>query len=293
MARLPLLYGRIYLIRNLITGKVYVGKTRRLLDHRWKEHLRQMRVGRNALYKAMRKHGAASFCIEEIEVTFATTKHALDKKLNILEQACIQTHNSVSPNGYNLTLGGDGGETSSRNAYIRKYGFRRGAQEWEIERVLRSNRVSGENNPFWGKTHTPEVRRLLSSKLRGRKYSDKYTNPEHVKNLRRQARLGSSLSDTTKNKIRETKLQEKNPQYVRISFLQIAKLYYSGKRVEDIAKTLNVGQGVIKSRLKELLNFKVIRKRKKTGHLLHSQRFTTKDKKNIQKFIRKYHGKTN
>jgi|SRR5260221_3302565 len=56
----------IYLHRNRINGKSYVGQTKKTIEERWKEHLKcakGTRVIKNArgFTGAIRKYGAASF----------------------------------------------------------------------------------------------------------------------------------------------------------------------------------------------------------------------------------------
>lgn len=52
--------GYIYKITNKINGKVYIGKTTKTVQERWKEHLRESRTERSEnrpLYRAIRKYG--------------------------------------------------------------------------------------------------------------------------------------------------------------------------------------------------------------------------------------------
>lgn len=98
----------IYKITNTITRKSYIGKDTN--DHtklrRWKDHRRlynKSTSGNSLLYKSMRKHGIANFTCEILYIAF-------DKgSLSEAEQTLIYNHNTMRPNGYNLTMGGDGG----------------------------------------------------------------------------------------------------------------------------------------------------------------------------------------
>ena len=47
--------GFIYIIRNTVNSKVYIGQTRVSVDIRWKEHLRHARYGNQVINRAMRK----------------------------------------------------------------------------------------------------------------------------------------------------------------------------------------------------------------------------------------------
>ncbi len=96
-------YGMIYLVRNLVDGKCYVGQTMQRLKRRWKGHLRWARKGASTpLATAMRKCGAENFVIESLEV--ASTR----AELNRLEGKWIKKLRTVVPNGYNATAGGSG-----------------------------------------------------------------------------------------------------------------------------------------------------------------------------------------
>lgn len=92
--------GVIYLIRNKVNGKGYVGQTIRYRD-RFKEHLRQAAKGTPfALYHAMREHG-----IENFSITVVASCDAL--LLNDLEKHYIEFYGTFA-HGYNMTAGGDG-----------------------------------------------------------------------------------------------------------------------------------------------------------------------------------------
>lgn len=59
---------RIYIIRNTINSKVYVGQTKKTLSNRFSNHKSAARHnGDYILGKAMRKHGIENFYIELIE----------------------------------------------------------------------------------------------------------------------------------------------------------------------------------------------------------------------------------
>lgn len=93
----------IYKIENTENGMVYFGQT---VDYekRKAEHIRALNGGyhRNRyLLRAWRKYGSASFVFSFVEACG-------EQELNELEKAYIADNNSLAPNGYNLTSGGDG-----------------------------------------------------------------------------------------------------------------------------------------------------------------------------------------
>lgn len=91
----------IYQITNDINGKIYIGKTERTIQERWREHCRDY-LNRNyekrPLYSAMKKYGIEHFHIELIE---ETDKPEEREKFWIEQKRSFKT-------GYNATLGGDG-----------------------------------------------------------------------------------------------------------------------------------------------------------------------------------------
>ena len=60
--------GFIYIIRNTINNKVYIGQTRTSVNQRWLEHLRHARYGDQVINRAMRKYGINKFYIETLEI---------------------------------------------------------------------------------------------------------------------------------------------------------------------------------------------------------------------------------
>lgn len=82
---------------------VYIGITARLLRKRWAEHCYEARGGSlRPLHQAIREFGEHAFLYEEIGV------YENYEDLKAAEIALIALHESLMPNGYNATLGGDG-----------------------------------------------------------------------------------------------------------------------------------------------------------------------------------------
>lgn len=93
----------IYLITNTDTGKQYVGQSVNI-KRRFNAHKRAVKTQnpRAAFYlhKSMAKHGIEAF-------TFEPLLYANDADyLNLMEQKCIESFNTLAPNGYNLDTGG-------------------------------------------------------------------------------------------------------------------------------------------------------------------------------------------
>ena len=93
----------IYKIENKLNGKIYIGKTLKTVQERWKEHchdFKRERCEKRPLYSAMNKYGIENFFIEEIEQCEANI-------LSEREKYWIEYYNSFKY-GYNATIGGDG-----------------------------------------------------------------------------------------------------------------------------------------------------------------------------------------
>lgn len=59
------------------------------------------------VHKAMRKYGINNFTVEELECIDADSKEDIQKQLNDLEIYYIEKYNTLKPNGYNMTKGGN------------------------------------------------------------------------------------------------------------------------------------------------------------------------------------------
>ena len=97
--------GYIYKIINKITNKCYIGETKKpnpLL--RWNEHKSKIQkgIGCPALQDAVKKYGIENFNFEVLIICFDEDRYKY-------EMEYIKKYNTMAPNGYNLTPGGEGG----------------------------------------------------------------------------------------------------------------------------------------------------------------------------------------
>lgn len=93
----------IYLIKNNINGKCYVGKTLKSPAERFSEHLRDARKPtkeNRPLYRAINKYGDDNFSLHVLEE--CADKFASEREVWYIEQLETYAH------GYNATVGGDG-----------------------------------------------------------------------------------------------------------------------------------------------------------------------------------------
>lgn len=182
----------IYLITNKVNGKQYVGQTIHTLNERWANHCSK-NSGCVALKHAIDKYGKNMF--DKVVIDTASSQEELDEK----EKFWIKALNTMSPNGYNLTSGGEHAVFSD-----------------EVKEKLRVANT--------GKKHSEETRKLISQRLKeqwrdgkrkGRPMPERYRyllrdyTKEHGawnKGLpKEQSHLyGKKRKDSTKRKIAET-----------------------------------------------------------------------------------------
>lgn len=95
--------GFIYLIRNNINNKVYIGQTINSIATRWAQHKAEAKRGIPDVYfiRALRKYGCDNFTVEQLE-------ECVDSALDEREQYYIKLFQSNNHNiGYNSTIGGN------------------------------------------------------------------------------------------------------------------------------------------------------------------------------------------
>lgn len=141
----------IYKITNQINGKLYIGKTNRTIQERFKEHCRDyLKRGneKRPLYSAMKKYGIRNFFIELIE------ECALNEA-ETREKYWIEFYGSFKY-GYNATLGGDGKAYIDRDLVIKTYqelqtiksvAKQMNIDETTIRNILRDNNIVIRQTP--------------------------------------------------------------------------------------------------------------------------------------------------
>ena len=252
---------RIYLITNQVNGKRYVGKTKRTVIARYEAHLKLMRKKVNRrLYDAMNKYGAYSFVVEEFDVADSNDE-ANEKEAWYIH--LLQTRNPER--GYNMTYGGDGGDTGTRHYgispyewWVKKHGKEKadqirayagqmaavvmrakntGVPLSEItkqrirETMIRKGihpppfRLSGIGHPMFGQTHSDSAKEKMSAARNGKSYEDIY---------------GTRGAEILRIQKRVAWTGEANPRYKKIEKDELLMAILSTTRIEDAAKDLGV-----------------------------------------------------
>lgn len=195
-------FGEIYVIRNLLNGKLYVGQTTRGVAQRWRGHIKGLVVGRtyHGLKGAMMKYGIDNFSLELLDT--ADTREELDAK----ERAWIASLGSLVPGGYNLKDGGQEGSSYSAESRERNRQAQLGKKHTaESKAKMSAARKGKPKSP----EHVAKVRKALSGRrpsdaamarsrevCTGRKMSDEF------KENNRRTHLGKKDSDATREKKR-------------------------------------------------------------------------------------------
>ena len=101
--------GYIYVITNLITNKQYIGQTIQTIKQRYATHISDAKnkIDNMYIHKSMNKYGVDNFIVEEVDCVETDNMDELLNELNNLEKYYILSYNTLVPNGYNLTKGGN------------------------------------------------------------------------------------------------------------------------------------------------------------------------------------------
>jgi group I intron endonuclease len=121
----------IYKVTHMINNKVYIGQTSKELDERKKAHYKSSRLGSDTnFHRALSKYSVSFFIWEEI------ARCNSKEELNDLERKFINEYDSFK-SGYNMTEGGDGGDTISMKLHTLNQGVKKGNIPWNKGKSMR------------------------------------------------------------------------------------------------------------------------------------------------------------
>ena len=99
----------VYVVTNNVNQKQYVGITKRGLEARKREHLSDAKAGSQChFHNAIRLYGEEAFSWDVVYVG-ETAEELFEKEIELIAE--LDTYH----NGYNMTLGGDGGSSGESN----------------------------------------------------------------------------------------------------------------------------------------------------------------------------------
>lgn len=190
----------VYMAKNTITNKIYIGKTSEGLTKRITRHSYNAFHGSNYVFhRAIKKYGLESFVFTVLFV--CRDEQDLSEK----EKNTICELNSKIPFGYNMTDGGDGLSGLIRTAtHNKKIGDANRGRKQSIEeierkrRVLTGRKLTEDHKEKIKKHHSsPEFKEKMAKVHTGTKHTQ-----EHIEKIRI-AHIGIKHSDETKSKIKE------------------------------------------------------------------------------------------
>lgn len=142
-------YGFIYMTKNNINGKLYIGQHTRTMNLKDIDDSWYLGSG-DALHMAIAKYGEENFTREIIYECESKSE------LDYMEKVFINYYNAVKNEDFYNIAGGGQGVGSGENHPM--YGKHHTA---EAKRKI-SEATRGENNPMYGKNHTDETKKKIS-----------------------------------------------------------------------------------------------------------------------------------
>jgi group I intron endonuclease len=188
----------IYKTTNVINGKYYIGKDTNNLSYY---------LGSGVLLKrAIKKYGKENFIKEILE--YCETLDVLDER----EKFWIKELNSINL-GYNLTEGGTGGDTFTKNTNKEEIRgkLKKRVFSDEVTKIRCENLKpfpSGESHPWFGKSQTEETKEKRKQTFLKNGYNSPMKNKNHSEESKQKIRLkkvGVKFSNETKFKMSQQK----------------------------------------------------------------------------------------
>lgn len=241
------------------SNKKYIGITSQNVKKRW-----QNGYGYKTniyFWRAIQKYGWNN--IKHI-ILFEnlTQEEAKSKEIELIKQ-----YNTLQPNGYNLTKGGDNVSEKIHSEETRKKISQAltGKHPSEETKLKLSMALSGKNNPFYGKTWTAEHRKKI-------KENRKYTNH----------------SEETKRKISKSNYGEKSKCAIKVSQYSLEGVFLKEWcSASEAARQLNLNQSNISEVCRGIRN-------ECGGYIWRyykEENITPTKKKSVKRVIQKLNGK--
>lgn len=192
--------GIIYKFENLINNKKYIGRTIHP-EGRYKSHVYNKHPT-SLIDRAIKKYGIDSFTYDIL------CDNVPEEQLNILERKYIKEYDCLTPNGYNLTEGGEGtlGWVPSEET---KNKIREATIEYN----------KNNENSFKGHKHSEETKNKIGNKTKEwykthkHPLLGKHHSEETKKKLSIAAHNRQPITEETKKKISNAVKGEKNGMY--------------------------------------------------------------------------------
>lgn len=175
--------GYIYKITNKITNKCYIGETKKSNPYlRWNEHKSKIEkgIGCPALQYAVKKYGIDNFKFDILIICFDEDRYKFEKEY-------IKKYNSISPNGYNLTSGGEGGGFYGKKHTIET-----------INKISYSLKQKYEDNPYLRKELSERTKLIFKDESVRLKIKEGMEKSEKWKNVKKKIFKSRRHTEETK-----------------------------------------------------------------------------------------------
>lgn len=182
----------IYIIKNKVNGKVYIGQSKKL-EKRYNGHL--YRIGRNEHHNEIIQRAFNKYGVENFE--FTILEEVIEGLLNEREKYWIDFHGGInSDTVYNL-----------KDPLLNEH------SDYVKEKIKKTN--TGEGNPNFGNKWTDEMKKEMSNKKKGKTWEELYgkDKAEEMKKNTAEAQKGRTHSEEVKEKIRQKNIGDKNPAF--------------------------------------------------------------------------------
>lgn len=207
---------QIYRILNIVTNKSYVGKSVNYIK-RFERHKKaaQNKINRR-LYDSMNHHGIDKFQLILIEDLGNVTR----AEANIRETYWVEVLDTLMPNGYNMTKGGDGGYTldkwdnSRKEELYKSQALSRTGQK----RTNETKEILSQISIIREASKTKEQKIEISLKISKTNKERGIAPPEYTRWKKGQigTRTGIQHTDITKEKLSEARLGKKYEDFLSI-----------------------------------------------------------------------------
>lgn len=157
------------------SGKSYIGQTIREKT-RMIRHKKSINSGIDTKFiRAIHKYGFENFSYERLFIIHSDDKHIVKEKLNYMEKYYIRKYDTFN-NGYNMTLGGDGGSGTKHTEEFKQR---------QSERMKKSNPAFNMNDEWREKISKSQKGKTMPDSMKEKtarrmKENNPMKNPEVV-----------------------------------------------------------------------------------------------------------------
>lgn len=220
----------IYQIVNIISDKRYIGKSNNI-ERRFWQHRNELNKGTHGnkyLQRAWNKYGQDNF-------VFSVLEECTYDGLNEREIYWISRFGGCNSNSlYNATPGGDGCVLYGENNGM--FGRTHTDEVKKLLSDINKRNNQGKDNPMYGRHHTEHTKMLISKANSGRKRSEEA-----------KAKTSKTLKDGyASGRISTERKTKYSPEFIA----ELRAKKSSGMSYRDLSKEYNIGYGTMQNLVK-------------------------------------------